>query len=116
MRRFLSAIFLLAMPCFVGCRGHSFYWYNPDRTLKQAKHDCRECEDQARVEAIAEAIHYKHKYRYPTSLGPVYRNVQFDQCIKQKNYSRVPRDELSSTVRKRLFKMADERHQSVAGN
>ena len=107
------------MPCSVGCRGHGFYWYNPDRTLKQAKHDCRVCEDKARLEAIEEAIHYKDKYAYQGSTGPVwpvYRNVQFDRCMKQKSYSRVPGDELSSTVRKRLFKVADERHQSVAGN
>ncbi len=107
------------MPCFIGCRGPGFYWYNPDRTLKQAKHDCRECENQARVEAIAEAIHYKHKYRYPGSIGPVwpvYRNVQFDRCMKQKSYSRVPGDELSSTVRMRLCEVTDVRYVIVAGN
>jgi len=116
MRRFLSAIFLLAMPCFIGCESHSVCWYNPDRTLKQAERDCRECKDQARVEAIEEAIRYKHKYRYPGSIGPVYRNLQFDRCMKQKGYSRVPGDELSSTVRKRLFELADERYHTLAGN
>ena len=113
--RTLITVLLLVMAGFVVSGCPSFHWYNPDKTLKQAKRDCQECYDQARVEAISEAILYKHKYGYQGSTGRSYRNLQFDRCMKQKGYSLVPEDELSPTVRKQFFSAADEHSYLLAG-
>ncbi len=113
--RTLTTVLLLVMAGFVVSGCSSVRWYNPDKTLKQAKRDCQECYDQARVEAIAEAAHYKHKYGYQGSTGRVYRNVQFNRCMKQKGYSLVPEDELSPTVRKQFFSAADDHSSLLAG-
>ena len=78
--------------------------------------DCRECYRQARVEAIEEAILYKHKYQYSGGTGRVYGNVQFNRCMKQNGYHRVPKDQLSSTVKKRYFGVSDDCAYSIAGN
>ena len=78
--------------------------------------DCRECYRQAQIEAVEEAIYYKHKYRYLGGTGRVYGNLQFSRCMKQRGYHRVPEDQLSSNVKKRLFGVSDDSAYSLAGN
>jgi hypothetical protein len=113
--RILIAVFLVAMSGFVGCGGRSVCWYHPDRTLKQAKRDCRECHYQAQAEAI-EAAPRDRLDGGVRGRGPVYRNLQFDRCMKQKGYCLVPEDELSFPTRKRLFQVAGEWYYPIAGN
>ena len=48
--RILTAFVLAAVTTLAGC-GSSVYWYNADKTLKQAKQDCRECYVGAQTEA-----------------------------------------------------------------
>jgi len=113
--RILTAVFLVAMAGFIGCGCRSVRWYHPDRTLKQAERDCRECHYQAQAEAIEAAIVYHRTYGGRGS-GPIYRDLQFDRCMKHKGYRLVPEDELSLAVRKRLFCVTGEWYYPIAGN
>ncbi|MCH7557304.1 MAG: hypothetical protein IIB56_07580 [Planctomycetes bacterium] len=113
--RILTAVFLVAMAGFFGCGGRSVCWYNPDRTLKQAEGDCRECHYQAQAEAIEAAWRDRLDWGI-RGRGPVYRDLQFDRCMKQKGYCLVPEDELSFPTRKRLFQVAGEWYYPIAGN
>ena len=113
--RILTAVFLVAMAGFVGCGGQGVRWYNPDRTLKQAEEDCRECHYQAEAESIEAAIVYHRTYG-GRGAGLVYIDLQFDRCMKHKGYRLVPEDELSFPTRKRLFQVAGEWYYPIAGN
>jgi len=113
--RILTAVFLVAMAGFTGCGCRGVRWYNPDRTLKQAEGDCRECHYQAQAEAIEAAIVYHRTYGGRGS-GPTYGKLQFDRCMKHKGYRLVPEDELSLAARKRLFCVTDEWYYPIAGN
>ena len=113
--RILTAVFLVAMAGFIGCGCRSVCWYNPDRTLKQAKRDCRECHYQAQAEAIEAAWRDRLDWGV-RGRGPVYRDLQFDRCMKHKGYRLVPEDELSPTARNRLFHVVDDWYYSIAGN
>jgi hypothetical protein len=119
--RILTAVFLVAMAGFFECGCRSVCWYNPDRTLKQAKGDCRECHYQAQAEAIEDAR--RHKLDLPiTGYDQTfeilwrYRDLQFDQCMKHKGYRLVPEDELSFPTRKRRFHVTGDWYYSIAGN
>lgn len=113
--RILTAVFLVVIAGFFGCGCRSVCWYHPERTLKQAEGDCRECHYQAQAEAIEAAIVYRRTYGGRGS-GPVYSNLQFDRCMKHKGYRLVPEDELSFPTRKRLFQVAGEWGYPIAGN
>ena len=120
--RILTAVFFVAMAGFIGCGCRSVCWYHPDRTLKQAKRDCRECHYQAQAETIEAAWRHKLDRAITGNYQPfdigwgVCRDLQFDRCMKHKGYHLVPEDELSPTARNRLFHVVDKWYYSIAGN
>jgi hypothetical protein len=57
----VSAALLIAMLFAVGgCSSPAYYWYDPDRTLEEAKADYMDCVDQARHESgnVINGQHY----------------------------------------------------------
>ena len=59
-----SIALLLLVLAGAGCKSTpSKYWYHPDKTLEEARADCRECTRQARVHAQEE-----HVLRYRESI------------------------------------------------
>lgn len=102
-RQILTVFIIMVMAGLVGCTGRSVRWYHPDKTLKEAKRACRECHYQAQAEAILGDWWY------------MYREIEFDRCMKHKGYRLVPEDELRPTARKRLFSVASEFY-PIAGN
>ncbi len=62
--RALVAFSIMMLLTVAGCSSPSFYWYNPDRTLAQAKVDYLACQDQARQKA-EDMINEQHYDRLP---------------------------------------------------
>jgi hypothetical protein len=106
---------------FVGC-GNSVSWYRPGGTLKQIKQDCRECHYQAQAEAMEAAYRSKLDQfvigydRFRRSVGPGYRDLQFDRCMKQKGYRLVTEEEVGHARRKRLFNVTGEWYYSISSD
>ncbi len=119
---------LLMMVAFLaaGCSGPKpeFYWYHPERTLKEVKADYRECELQARDEA-AKAIEdeYFDRLRSPVALeagdkppakkrkstdpalqakidwGRRYKQSAFDGCMQGRSYVQIRAYQLPDGVK-----------------
>jgi hypothetical protein len=60
----LAVLFLAS-----GCSSPTFYWYQPDRTLDEAKAEYTECQDEARQKA-GDVINDQHYDRLPPPDGP----------------------------------------------
>jgi len=93
----------------VGCSlGPTHYWYHPDKTLKQAKKDYRECEARAKdeaSEAVADEARVQSRSRSRSSddewkfrdeyvksrsgLGAMYEKNVFEGCMQGKGYMKV---------------------------
>jgi len=107
-----------------GCSGQRCYWYNPARTLEQARQDCLECYDDALATA-SEAMSEYHSDRYGiaaqeyhnedrlgmshsdhmalqewSSWGAAYQDRIFRTCMRQRGYCRKKADKLDPSVRK----------------
>lgn len=118
-----SAITLVLISVTVaGCSIRHCYWYNPAKTLEEAKRDCRECYN----EAVAE-YYYDHAaplgwfYHFRRGIagseadynaldgwimwGDSYRQNVFRGCMKRRAYFRVRADQLGESVRKRSLYM-----------
>lgn len=66
----ISAALLIAMLFFAGgCSSPAYYWYDPDRTLEEAKADYMDCLDQARQES-GDVINDQHYDRFAPPDGP----------------------------------------------
>jgi hypothetical protein len=84
-----------------GC-GRTMYWYRPTTTLRQARHDCEECDREAEAQALQEALAYDREQGsvpWGPPLGPWW---YFDRCMKSRGYRLTPADELPSQVKKRV--------------
>jgi hypothetical protein len=66
----ISAALLIAMLFLAGgCSSPAYYWYDPDRTLEEAKADYMDCLDQARHES-GNVINDRHYDRLAPPEGP----------------------------------------------
>jgi len=129
----LALIGLIAVAT-AGCSGQRCYWYNPARTLEQARQDCLECYDDA-FAAASEAMSEYYSNRYGTaapeyhyedrlgmseadrmaeqdwhSWGAAYQDRIFRDCMRQRGYCRKKAESLDASVRKNTLSVG-----SVAG-
>jgi len=108
-----------------GCSSPRHYWYHPEKTLSEARLDCRECYNQA-VEQAAEDVADEY-YRRPREMqetppwssrsdrwsgeefealnestlwGSTHRENLFRGCMTSRGYSLTSEKELDSTIRK----------------
>ena len=66
----ISAAPLIAMLFLAGgCSSPAYYWYDPDRTLAEAKADYMDCRDQAR-QVSRDVINDQHYDRFAPPDGP----------------------------------------------
>jgi hypothetical protein len=82
----MCAIVLLGVVIWCGGCGPdnedpSGYWYNPDRPLTTAVHDCRQCLHDARFQGAIGTV------------GPAEQKI-FEDCMRAKGYRRVGEDGL----------------------
>lgn len=115
---------MMVMFAVVGCSGPRSYWYQQNKTLEQARADCRDCERQARREAGEAAADkyvrhidsplYRPDYygtdrdhvgsdedligSWPTD-GGVYEQNVFAGCMKRKGYEKLKAYRLPSNTR-----------------
>ena len=123
-RRILEKAFLILAGLFIVCGCQGAHWYNPDKTLKEAKLDCRECHYQAEAESLASSWQNKrdmgvtndditaNDYR---SMDELYSENLFRQCMKDKGYQLVPDDELDHGINMRLFNVVSDYYYPIAG-
>jgi hypothetical protein len=121
--RVLAAISIAMLLLVAGCSSPKFYWYQPDRTLEEAKADYMECLDQARQKSD-DVINDQHYDRLAppddssASKGPLQsasrpvpdprdaqdawreRYVQsvIADCMRGKGYLKVGRDRIPHGV------------------
>ena len=88
MRIFKTAFLYLIIAC-AGCGGPNQYWYNEDKTVRQADNDCKECHYMAQTEAIEASMQQSHDYGMSFSVGRNYMYTQFRKCMKDKGYSEI---------------------------
>ncbi|MFH1719168.1 MAG: hypothetical protein ABIF19_17570 [Planctomycetota bacterium] len=126
----LALIGLIAVAT-AGCSAHRCYWYNPARTLEQARQDCLECYDDALAQA-SEAMSEYYSNRYTTaapehfgedalgmsdadrmaiqgwnSWGAAYQDRIFRGCMRQRGYCRKKADKLDPSARKRILSIGN---------
>jgi len=66
----ISAALLIAMLFFAGgCSSPTYYWYDPDRPLEEAKADYMDCADQARQKS-GDVITDQHYDRFAPPGSP----------------------------------------------
>lgn len=122
----VSAV-LLALTVFllVGCApGPTRFWYHPDKTLEQAKVDCRACQSRAEDEAGEMAVEEEHRQarsqsrssddgwkfydeqvKSRSSLGTMYKKNVFDGCMQGRGYIKVEDYRLPSNLRTKSYSM-----------
>jgi hypothetical protein len=108
-----------------GCSGPRHYWYNPEKTLSEARLDCRECYNQA-VEEAAEDVadeYYRRSQEMQeappwssqtdrwsgiefealdesTLKGLTHRENLFRGCMTSRGYTLTSEKDLDSNIRK----------------
>jgi hypothetical protein len=112
-----------------GCTIRNCYWYNPAKTLEEARGDCQECYNKAVAEASEAVAKYYydraalHNSLYGFGRGSVigesddnalygwfmwedsYRQNVFRGCMKSRGYRRIKADQLGQSIRKRSLSM-----------
>lgn len=122
----VPATFLAPMVLIlVGCApGPTHYWYHPDKTLEQAKEDCRACE--ARAEEVAGEMaaeeeqmqvrsqsrasddgwkFYDEQVRSRSNFGTRYRENAFEGCMRSRGYMKIKDYRLPSGLRTKSYSM-----------
>jgi len=113
-----------------GCSNPHYYWYNPEKSLSEARQDCRECYDEAVEQATDDAtLEYYNRRPYEmreapysstrsedeeridlrplwesTNLGTSHRENIFRGCMKSRGYRLRREDRLDGTIRKSSLK------------
>jgi len=120
-----AALLTLTLLFVVGCTpGPTHYWYHPDKTLEQAKEDCRACQDRAEEEAGEMAAEserlearsqsrasddgwkfYDEQVKSRSNLGMMYRENVFEGCMQSKGYVKVKDYRLPSNLRTKSYSM-----------
>jgi len=126
-------ILLVVVPLLAaGCSGPQpeFYWYHPERTLDEVRADYRECELQAKDEAVkAMEDTYFDRLRSPTDLaagaerpvkkkksvdpalqaraewGALYKHNAFTGCMLSRGYVKLLPHQVSSSFKTRELPM-----------
>lgn len=114
-----ATLLTLMLFLLVGCPpGPTHYWYHPDKTLKEAKEDYRECESRGKEEA-GEAVSeeqraqarsrsrssddewkfYDEHVKSRSGLGAMYEKNVFEGCMRGKGYIQVQDYRLPSDLR-----------------
>lgn len=122
----VPAVYLtLTLLFLVGCTpGPTHYWYHPDRTLEQAREDCRACQTRAEEEAAEMAAgterpearsqsraaddgwkFYDDQMKSRSNLGTMYRENVFEGCMRSKGYVKVKDYRLPSNLRTKSYSM-----------
>jgi hypothetical protein len=122
--KILAALLLAALLPMVGCSHPAFYWYDPERTLAEAKADYAACQQQA-TEKAGDVIGDQHYDRLPPPEGPSalkstpqdpgrsatdprdtqeawrrrYEQSVIADCMREKGYLRLRADRVPSGVR-----------------
>lgn len=123
--RTIASILAAVVFALSGCSSPRHYWYNPEKTLREARLDCRECYSQA-VEQAAEDVAYEHdmystevhEEPYSSSrdkdseridLKPLWESTQWGEthrenifrgCMSSRGYALTREKDLDSTIRK----------------
>lgn len=125
------AIIAVIAVSIAGCSSRKCYWYNPARTLEQARQDCLECYDDA-LDTASEAMSEYYSNRYNTaapeyyyeehmgmsgadhralqdwtSWGSAYQERIFRVCMRQKGYCRKKSENLDLSVRKNTLSIGN---------
>jgi hypothetical protein len=120
-----AAFLTLTLLILVGCApGPTHYWYHPDKTLEQAKEDCRACQTRAEGEAdemAAEADRwetrsqsrasddgwkfYDEQVKSRSNLGTMYRDNVFEGCMRSKGYVKIKDYRLPSNLRTKSYSL-----------
>ncbi len=121
----IASILALIGFALSGCSSPRFYWFNPEKTLSEARQDCRECYNQA-VEQAAEDLADEYYRRPPeiretppwssrsdhwsgtelealnesTLWGSTHRENLFRGCMTSRGYHLTREDELDRNIRK----------------
>ena len=121
----IASILALIGFALSGCSSPRHYWYNPEKTLREARLDCRECYNQA-VEQAAEDVAYEYYTRPPdvreepysstrnrhseridlrplwdsTDWGGTHRENIFRGCMRSRGYYLASEADLDSDIRK----------------
>lgn len=124
MRAIASVLGLIGF-ALSGCSSPRHYWYNPEKSLNEARQDCRECYDKA-VQQAAEDVADEYYRRPPevrespygstrrkasesvdlrplwdsTVWGTSHRENLFRGCMKSRGYQLIREDKLDRTIRK----------------
>ncbi len=128
MRNIAITLVLISVTV-AGCSIRHCYWYNPAKTLEEAKRDCRECYNEAVAEASEAVAEYYYDHAAPPGRlyyfrrgiasseadynalygwimwGDSYRQNVFRGCMKRRGYFRISADQLGQSVRKRSLYM-----------
>ncbi len=115
----------LTVSLLVGCApGPTHFWHHPDKTLKQAKEDCRACRSRAEDEAgemVAEEERRQVRSRSRSSddgwefhdeqvtsrasVGTMYKKNVFEGCMRGRGYIKVKDYRLPSNLRTKSCSM-----------
>lgn len=121
----IASILVLVGFALCGCSGPRYYWYHPEKTLSEARLDCRECYNLA-VEQAAEDVADEY-YRRPPELrqtppgsshndrwsgtefealnestlwGMTHRENLFRGCMSSRGYRLTSENQLGRHIRK----------------
>jgi len=109
----------------VGCTpGPTHYWYHPDKTLEQAKEDCRACQTRAEKEAGEMAAEearlqvrsqsrasddgwkfYDEQVKSRSNFGTMYKENVFEGCMQSRGYMKIKDYRLPSNLRTKSYSM-----------
>jgi len=105
-------LFLAGLAC-LGCSSKpKQYWFNPDRTLEEARKDCRQCNRVADVRAheehirrFQESIEHDRPWQMENkTLEEANREMDeehyFGACMQSRGYRQVSAYRLGSEIRK----------------
>ncbi|MHC4166969.1 MAG: hypothetical protein ACYSWQ_08430 [Planctomycetota bacterium] len=112
--RIPTALVLAGITALAGC-GSPVYWYSADKTLPQAKQDCSECYVEAQTEAANARAQHRAHYHQAYTGESLYRNTQFERCMRDRGYRQVPKYRMDATARTRTVSIQDKLF-SLAGN
>jgi hypothetical protein len=123
--RAIASILIVIGFALSGCSNPRHYWFNPEKTLSEARQDCRECYSQA-INQAAEDIEYVNYQLSPemrqtpprlldsnhpndpefwifderTFFHTNYRENIFRGCMSSRGYRLTREDELGRRIRK----------------
>jgi len=108
----LKTVCLFVIITCTGCMSEK-YWYNKDNTYQSAKSDCTECLYQAEREIFLAAEQQKEDGS-PAKSGKISGQTLFENCMKQKGYTKTIEHKLDYDIRKGFFESGGKQY-NIAG-